>query len=62
VNDQDVSRLEAEARYARERYQLYRARSFGSKPADPGRMRDLERSHQRAATRLRRARTVPEHN
>ena len=62
VNDQDVSRLESEARYARERYQLYRARSFGSKPTDPARMRDLERSCQRAATRLRRARTVPEHN
>jgi hypothetical protein len=62
VNDQDLSRLEAEARYARERYQLYRARAFGSRPTDPGRMRDLERACQRAATRLRRARTVPEHN
>ena len=62
MNDQDVSKLEAEARYARERYQLYRARSFGSKPTDRARMRDLERSCQRAATRLRRARTVPEHN
>jgi hypothetical protein len=62
VNDQDLSRLEAEARYARERYQLYRARTFGSKPTDPARMRALERSRQRAATRLRRARTVPEHN
>ena len=55
-------RLQAEARHARERYQLYKARTFRPRPTDPARLRELERSCQRAETRLRRARTVPEHN
>jgi hypothetical protein len=62
VNDQNLSSLEAEARYARERLQAYRAETLGSRPTDVTRTRELERSCQRAAIRLRRAHTVPEHN
>lgn len=35
--------LEAEARYARERYQLYRARAYGPHLTSRGRLRELER-------------------
>ena len=62
MNNQDLPRLEAEAQHARERFQLYRAGTLGSTPTDAARMRELERSCQRAAIRLRRAHTVPEHN
>jgi hypothetical protein len=62
MSDQKLRRLEAEARYARERFHLYKARAYGSRPTDPVRLRELESCSQRAATRLRRASTVPEHN
>jgi hypothetical protein len=53
--------LEAEeryARYARERYQLYRARAYGSRPTSPGRLRELERRSVLAKRRLDRARAA----
>ncbi|MGH2952598.1 MAG: hypothetical protein ACRDK9_01075 [Solirubrobacterales bacterium] len=62
MSDEELRRLEAEARYARERFQLYKARAYGPKPTDPARLRELEGSSKRAATRLRRAATVPECN
>jgi hypothetical protein len=49
--------LEAEARYARDRYRLYRANVSGRRPTSPGRLRELERAHRRADSRLRRARS-----
>lgn len=58
----DLTRLEAEARYARERLQLYRAKVYGPRPTDRSRIRDLESVCRRAETRLRRARTVPSNN
>jgi len=60
--DTDLVRLEAEARYARERYQLYRAKSYGASATNPVRLRKLDGERVRAEARLRRARTVPEHN
>jgi hypothetical protein len=48
--------LEAEARYARERYQLYRARAYGPRPTSMARMRELQRIHEGAEARLERAR------
>ncbi len=48
--------LEAEARYARERYQLYKAKAYGSRPTSPGRLRELERTSMLADRRLDRAR------
>jgi hypothetical protein len=51
-------RIQAEARYARERYQLYKARTYGPRPTDPARMRDLERSCELAEQRLRAAKAA----
>jgi hypothetical protein len=47
-------RLQAEARYARERYQLYKARTHGPKSTDPARLAELERTSDVAEGRLRR--------
>ena len=54
--------LEAEARYARERYELYRAKMYGQRPTTMSRLEELERIHQGAEARLRAAkleRTAP---
>jgi hypothetical protein len=46
--------LEVEARYARERYQLYNARSYSSRLTSPARLRELERASKLAQRRLER--------
>jgi hypothetical protein len=51
-----IQELEAEARYARERYQLYRAKAYGPRPTSATRMRELQRIHENAEARLARAR------
>lgn len=51
-----IEELEAEARYARERYQLYRAKTYGPRPTSAARLRELERIYEGAEARLRRAR------
>ena len=51
-----IESLEAEARYARERYALYRAKTYGPRPTSLARLRELERIHQGAEARLERAR------
>jgi hypothetical protein len=51
-----IEDLEAEARYARERYELYRAKTYGPRPTTPARLRELERAYEGAAQRLRAAR------
>lgn len=48
--------LEAEARHARERYQLYRAKAYGPRLTSAGRLRELERKSKLADSRLDRAR------
>jgi hypothetical protein len=60
--------LRAKARYARERYQLYKARAYGQRPTSPERLRELQRVYEQAETRLRfaeaeeqRARNAGEH-
>jgi hypothetical protein len=50
-----LEELRAEARYHRERYDLYRAKMYGSRPTTMTRLRELERAHQGADARLRRA-------
>jgi hypothetical protein len=50
-----LEELEAEARYHRERYDLYKAKTYGPRPTSDARLRELERMHQGAASRLRRA-------
>ncbi len=55
----DARRLEelaAEARHARERRDLYRARLQSGRPATLARMRELERLHEQADERLQAAR------
>jgi hypothetical protein len=52
--------LETEARYARERYQLYRAKAYGPQPTSARRLLDLERTSILAAGRLQRAKVKHE--
>ena len=47
-----LAELEAEERYSRERYQLYRAKAYGSRLTSPGRLRELERRSKLAKRRL----------
>jgi hypothetical protein len=47
--------LAAEARYARERYDLYKARSYGPRVSSPDRLRKLKQQAELADERLRRA-------
>jgi hypothetical protein len=56
VTGSDLTRLEAEARYHRERLSLYRARAYGSDTTTPGRLRELERAAAQAEQRLGSAR------
>jgi hypothetical protein len=50
-----LEELLAEARYQRQRYDLYRAKIYGSRPTTMTRLRELERAYRGAAARLRRA-------
>jgi hypothetical protein len=50
-----IEDLQAEARYHRERYDLYRAKMYGPRLTTTARLRELERAHEGAEARLRRA-------
>jgi hypothetical protein len=50
-----IEDLRADARYHRERYDLYRAKMYGLRPTTMTRLRKLERAHPGAEGRLRRA-------
>lgn len=50
-----IEELQAEARYHRERYELYKAKTYGPRLTSPARLRELERRHQGADSRLRSA-------
>ena len=45
--------LRAQATYARERYQLYKAKTYGQQPTSPARLRELQRAYEQAEARLR---------
>jgi len=47
--------LRTQARYAHERYQLYRAKTFGQRPTSPARLLELQREDENAQARLRAA-------
>ena len=47
--------LRVDARYHRERRDLYRAKMHGGRPTSPTRLRELERAFALADSRLRRA-------
>jgi hypothetical protein len=51
----ELGRLRADARYAQERYQLYKARTYGPRLNTPARLAELEEVCLRAERRLRRA-------
>ena len=53
--DAELERLRAEARYARERRDLYRARAYAQRPTSPARLRELEQAAELAEARLRHA-------
>jgi hypothetical protein len=50
-----MEQLLAEARYHRERYDLYKAKAYGSRPTSPARLRELKRACEFAEARLRQA-------
>jgi hypothetical protein len=58
--EQQTSELAMAARYARERYQLYKAKTYGPTLTSPARLRELERARDLAGDRLRRAQTALE--
>ena len=43
-----LARLRMDARYHRERLELYRAKSYGQRPSSPMRLRELERASELA--------------
>ena len=49
--------LEAQAQHARERYSLYKAKSYSSRPTSPGRLRELKQDAERAGQREERAKS-----
>jgi hypothetical protein len=48
-----LDELRAQAQFARQRRDLYKARSYGPRMTSPVRMRELEREHERAEAALR---------
>jgi len=56
----DLSDLEAQARYHRERLALYRGRMQGSQPTSASRLRELENAAAAADDRLSTARRLAE--
>jgi hypothetical protein len=57
----DLSDLEAQVRYHRERLALYRARMQGAQPTSSVRLAELERAAASAEDRLRTARRLAGH-
>jgi hypothetical protein len=55
VTDHRLEDLRAEARYHRERYDLYRAKAYGPRATSPVRLRALQLASQTAEARLRAA-------
>lgn len=53
--DAHLEDLRMQARYARERRDLYRAKSYGPRPTVPGRLRELEHAAELAEERLKHA-------
>jgi hypothetical protein len=50
-----IDELRAEARYHRQRYALYQAKVYSSRPTTTGRLRELESASREAQERLTRA-------
>jgi hypothetical protein len=54
-----LDELREEARYRRERLELYRARMYGGRARSEYRLREYERASEGASARLRRAEVRP---
>lgn len=54
-SEQRMTELAAEARHARKRYELYRAKSYGPRASSPGRLRELKRTSDISQLRLAQA-------
>ena len=48
-----LDELQAQAQYARQRYDLYKAKAYGPSLTSPARMRELEREASRTEANLR---------
>ena len=55
MGNDELARLQAEARHAQDRFRLYRARLHSSREVSLTRLRDLERASEAAAARVRHA-------
>lgn len=55
-SDAHLEDLKASADHARQRHDLYKAKSYGPKPTNPERLRELKRESERAISALERAR------
>ena len=53
--DHELDDLRQEARYRRERLALYKAKLYGGRPLRDEKLRELQRSYDGAAARLKRA-------
>jgi hypothetical protein len=53
MSNDHLDDLRTQAKYARERYQLYKAKTYGQRPTSPVRLRELQRAHEQAEARLR---------
>ena len=53
--------LRAKAKYARERYQLYKAKAYGQRPTSPARLQELQRAYEQAEARLHFAQAEEQH-
>ncbi|HET6870217.1 MAG TPA: hypothetical protein VFH80_30175 [Solirubrobacteraceae bacterium] len=56
TDDRVIEQLAAEARYQRQRYDLYRAKMYGLRATSQTRLRELQRACDGAETRLAAAR------
>ena len=59
AREERTTELAAEARYARERVDLYKAKSYGPSLTSPARLRELEQRRELAETRLLLIQTSP---
>jgi hypothetical protein len=57
----ELERLEAEARYHRDRLALYNARVITARPSSPARLRELQRTSESADARLAHAKSSAAH-
>lgn len=61
MSEARLEELRAQARYARERYDLYKAKAYGPRATSAARMRELERESARAEAALRFAEAEAKH-